>query len=163
MPSDLGAPIDPSVSGIAATHVIGTPLYLSPEAITSPGKIDSRSDLYSLGAVGYLLLTGTPPFAGANVVEVCSHHVLTQPTPPSERLGRPIPRDLEVLILKCLAKSPDQRPTDASALEQALRECESADQWTKDRALRWWRERGAALRSVRPSAPVSRASVERCR
>ena len=117
--------------------------------------MDGRSDLYAVGAVGYLLLTGTPPFTGKSVIEVCSHHMLTAPTPPSERLGRPLPADLEAVILRCLEKAPSERPSDAAALGAALMACESAGAWTNQRAAAWWAERGRALRSLRPSVPVS--------
>ena len=80
----------------SSTNVVqGTPLYLSPEAITAPDRVDGRGDLYALGAVGYFLLTGQHVFSGATLVEVCSHHLHTQPVPPSERLGRPLPAALE--------------------------------------------------------------------
>jgi serine/threonine-protein kinase len=152
---EMGAPSDPKLSATSSHQIIGTPLYLSPEAIGAPETMDGRSDLYAVGAVGYLLLTGTPPFTGQSVIEVCSHHMLTPPTPPSERLGRPIPADLEAVILRCLAKSPSERPSDAAALEALLVACESARTWTKERAAAWWQERGSGLRSLRPSVPVS--------
>ena len=60
-------------------QIAGTPLYLAPEAITAPGRVGARSDLYSLGCVGYFLLTGRPVFEGRNMVEVCGHHLHTQP------------------------------------------------------------------------------------
>jgi serine/threonine-protein kinase len=151
----MGAPADPTLSGTAGEQIIGTPLYLSPEAIGAPETMDGRSDLYAVGAVGYLLLTGTPPFTGNSVIEVCSHHMLTPPTPPSERLGKPLPADLEALILKCLAKSPSERPSDAAALEALLAACALSGTWTKERASAWWREKGGAMRSLRPSVPVS--------
>ncbi|HEX6273850.1 MAG TPA: serine/threonine-protein kinase [Polyangiaceae bacterium] len=152
---EMGAPADPKVSTTGSQQIIGTPLYLSPEAIGAPATMDGRSDLYAVGAVGYLLLTGTPPFTGQSVMEVCSHHMLTPPTPPSERLGRPVPADLEAVILKCLAKSPSERPRDAAALEALLAACESSKTWTNERAAAWWREKGMGLRSLRPSVPVS--------
>jgi serine/threonine-protein kinase len=117
-------------------HIVGTPLYLSPEAITAPDSVDARSDLYALGAVGYFLLTGTPLFSGKNVVEVCGHHLHTLPVRPSERLGAPIPAELEALILSCLAKAPEQRPASAAQLQKAL--LELAAEWTQERAAEWW-------------------------
>jgi serine/threonine-protein kinase len=102
-------------------RVVGTPLYLSPEALTAPERVDARSDLYAVGAVGYFLLTGAPPFTGANVVEVCLGHLFEAPEPPSERRNG-IPRELEALILSCLAKSPDERPQSATTLQRALLE-----------------------------------------
>jgi eukaryotic-like serine/threonine-protein kinase len=101
-------------------QIAGTPLYLPPEAITSPERLDARSDLYSLGALGYFLLTGVPPFEGRNLAELCGHHLHTAPVPPSARCGAALPAPLEVLILACLAKSPEARPASASELRDAL-------------------------------------------
>jgi serine/threonine-protein kinase len=150
-----GSAADPSLTATGSQQIIGTPLYLSPEAITDPETMDGRSDLYALGAVGYLLLTGTPPFTGKSVIEVIGKHLHAPPTPPSERLGKPLPADLETLILKCLSKSPSERPSDAAALEAMLAGCALSGAWTKERAFAWWREKGSALRSLRPSVPVS--------
>lgn len=123
----------------------GTPLYMSPEQITDPQGVDGRSDLYALGAVAYFLLTGVPPFTGSSVVEVCGHHLHTQPVRPSERLGEALPEDLENLVLSLLEKKPGQRPVDAQALVRALRACKSARDWNHDRAEEWWRERGTLV------------------
>ncbi|HVR20789.1 MAG TPA: serine/threonine-protein kinase [Polyangiaceae bacterium] len=101
--------------------VVGTPLYMAPEAITSPGSVDARSDVYAIGAVGYFLLTGVPPFSGESVVEVCSQHLYSEPVSPSKRRGTPIPRDLEQLLLRCLAKAPEERPANAAELWNELR------------------------------------------
>ncbi|MCG6925770.1 MAG: serine/threonine protein kinase [Acidobacteria bacterium] len=124
-----------------ANVVQGTPLYLSPEAITDPDAVDARSDLYSLGAVGYYLLTGTPVFSGKTLVEVCSHHLHTPPEPPSQRLGAPVPADLEELLLACLAKEAADRPFAAAVLRDALRALESAGSWTEASARSWWAQR----------------------
>lgn len=127
------------VTESAARHVVGTPLYLSPEAVVAPESVDARSDLYALGAVGYFLLTGEPPFSGRNVVEVCAQHLSSAPVPPSARRAG-IPRELDQLILDCLAKAPDARPANAAALRASL--LGLAAKWTEERAARWWAERG---------------------
>ena len=144
-------------SASAVTQIIGTPLYLSPEAITHPHLVDGRSDLYAVGAVGYMLLTGAPPFGGGSVVEVCGHHLHTIPPPPSEKTKLPIPEDLERLIARCLAKSPDDRPADAATLRRELLACSAADTFTTEDAAAWWQTRGKDLLAagVRP-APSSR-------
>jgi tRNA A-37 threonylcarbamoyl transferase component Bud32 len=138
--------------------LIGTPLYLAPEAIRSPG-VDHRSDLYSVGAVGYLLLTGQHVFDGATVIEICSHHLHTPPIPPSERLGRPVPQDLEAWVLSCLEKEPARRPPTAAAAGEALKLCNVGDEWTPDRARRWWEERGKALREAHAESEPSGATL----
>ncbi|HET6333575.1 MAG TPA: serine/threonine-protein kinase [Polyangiales bacterium] len=122
-------------------RLVGTPLYMSPEALTEPNSVDARSDLYAVGALGYFLLTGQPPFAGRTVLEVCSHHLRSTPMTPSERLGAELPQELEALILACLAKSPEDRPESAAALERAL--LDFAASWTQERAERWWYVRDA--------------------
>jgi serine/threonine-protein kinase len=106
-----------------ANIVTGTPQYMAPEALIKPDAVDGRTDLYALGAVGYFLLTGQQVFEGETMVEVCSHHLHTAPIPPSERLGRTIPRDLERLILACLAKDPGDRPQTATDLDRQLAGC----------------------------------------
>jgi serine/threonine-protein kinase len=141
-----------------ANVVQGTPLYLSPEAINDPDAIDARSDVYSLGAVGYYLLTGTHVFSGKTLVEVCSHHLHTEPTPPSQRLGAPVPADLEELILTCLAKAPGQRPFAAAALRDALASLASASDWTDLAAREWW-SRWRQGRENRPREGSSEESI----
>jgi serine/threonine protein kinase len=103
--------------------LVGTPLYMSPEAIVAPETVDARSDLYGLGAVAYFLLRGAPVFGGRSVVEVCSHHLHTAPEPLSAALGDAIPVELETIILDCLAKDPAARPASAAELRQRLALC----------------------------------------
>jgi serine/threonine-protein kinase len=117
----------------------GTPLYMSPEALTMVQGADPRSDLYALGAVGYYLLTGHSVFEAATVVEIIGHHLHTEPAPPSRRTVQPIPPDLEALVLQCLRKRPEDRPQSARALREALRACALVPPWTSDDAARWWR------------------------
>ncbi len=124
--------------------IAGTPLYLSPEAITAPETMDGRSDLYSLGAVGYFALTGSHLFDGRTMVEVCAKHLHEAPEPPSRRIGRPLPGDLESLLLDCLAKQPEKRPASAAELCRRLEACGSFGRWTSERASAWWREHGTA-------------------
>jgi serine/threonine protein kinase len=121
-------------------RIVGTPLYLSPEAVAAPERVDARSDLYALGAVGYFLLTGVAPFAGDNVIDVCFQHLHSAPIPPSKRLGAPVPPALEALILACLEKSKERRPSSAAVVEARLAPL----------AAEWTRERGAACAAAEP-------------
>jgi serine/threonine-protein kinase len=123
----------------ASTVLTGTPLYMPPEAMNAPEVADPRSDLYAVGAVGYFLLTGHPPFEGATVFEVIGHHLHTTPAPPSTRTANAVPPDLEAVILQCLRKTPQERPRDARALRQALEHCTLARRWTVEAATAWWR------------------------
>jgi serine/threonine-protein kinase len=137
---DVGDEVGPSVS---RTGVIkGTPYYMAPEAITAPDAVDARSDLYALGAVGYYLVTGQHLFPGKTTMEVCMQHLQNSPTPPSERLGEPVPASLESLILDCLAKDPSQRPQSAVDLQARLRACGEVGDWE---ASWWWEEYGEAM------------------
>lgn len=100
--------------------VLGTPSYMAPEqASGSTSEIGPKSDVYSLGAILYELLTGRPPFKGTNVWEVINLVRKEPPTPPSE-FQRSTPPDLETICLKCLEKSPDQRYASAENLAADL-------------------------------------------
>jgi serine/threonine-protein kinase len=137
--------------------VVGTPLYLSPEAIVRPADVDARADIYGLGGVAYYLATGTTPFSGQSMVEVCAHHLHTEPEPPSRR-GH-VPEDLERVILSCLAKDPDARPQTASLLLEQLMSCADAHAWTEREADAWWtavrRETGPVEMPESPIIPKS--------
>jgi serine/threonine protein kinase len=128
------------VDATMAEGTLGTPLYMSPEAVEHPAEVDARSDLYSLGAVGYFLVTGEPLFNWLTLGEVLLHQVKDLPVRPSERLGRPVSRDLEELLMRCLAKNPAARPANAREFDEALSRCERAGDWTREMADEWWRK-----------------------
>lgn len=132
----LGAATGPSLTQSDA--LTGTPLYISPEALSDPSHIDHRADIYALGGVGYFLLTGRPPFEGRSVLEICGHHLHTTPEPPSERLGKDVPAELEALVMACLAKKPGERPADAEAVLERLRRC-GVEPWSQSDSRAWWR------------------------
>jgi hypothetical protein len=127
----------------AANALLGTPLYMSPEAVTKPDSVDARSDLYSLGAVGYFLLTGRTVFEAPTVNELFRRHVDAQPQSPSERLGRKIDPQLEEIVMRCLAKSPLERTGSAQEMSDALAQCAAAGEWTSREARLWWATRVA--------------------
>ena len=134
---------DPKLSSAGA--VLGTPLYMAPELIGSLDTLDARADLYALGAVSYFLLTGTPPFVGDTPLAVFAQALHQQPEPPSRRLGRPIARELEQVVLRCLAKEPRQRPESAAELSELLRACPGVAPWTETDAAAWWQERSPGV------------------
>jgi serine/threonine-protein kinase len=136
--------------------VVGTPLYMSPEAILTPDRIDARADIYGLGCVAYHLVTGAPPFNGQSVVELAAHQLHSIPQPPSERT--PVPDDLERLILSCLAKDPGDRPQSADALSRSLGRCRDAATWSESDADAWWAGRAETARAKsKPGAPAAEA------
>lgn len=129
---------DEAVKLTQANVTVGTPHYLSPEAVERPDSVTALSDVYAIGAVGYFLLTGTPVFAGKTVMEICMKHVRAMPDSPSVRLGRPVSAGLEGLLLRCLAKTPKDRPSGARALAEALDRLEPDGRWTRADAEAWW-------------------------
>jgi serine/threonine-protein kinase len=110
-----------NVSLTQADRITGTPAYLAPEIATGRGTVDGRADLYALGCVAYYLLTGKLVFEGATAMQVALAHAVEAPIPPSQRIGRPIPRDLERIILQCLEKEPERRPRSALELLEMLK------------------------------------------
>ena len=117
--------------------VTGSPLFMSPEQAASEESLDARSDIYSLGAVMYYMLTGQPPFMFDNPVKVMIAHA-TQEVVPPRQINPSHPAELEEIILRCLEKDPDHRFQDVLALQRAMRELALDDTWTSDRAAEWW-------------------------
>ena len=126
-----------------ANAITGTPLYMAPESIDHRQEVDQRVDLYAVGGIGYYLLSGAELFEAESLFELLKLQSTTMPDPPSLRTGVPIPTDLERVIMRCLAKSPVDRPQTAEALDRLLSECGDADGWTVEMAREWWRRREA--------------------
>jgi serine/threonine-protein kinase len=129
--------------------MLGSPLYMSPEVIESKPSLDGRSDLYALGAVGYFLLTGVPIFEASSLVGLLWKQINEPPTPPSDRLGRPIPSDLEQVLAACLEKDPNDRPQSASELRDRLASCTQVEGWSAEDATAWWEAHGDIVESTR--------------
>ncbi len=111
---------DSSSTVAETTAIVGTAAYFSPEQAKGE-SVDARADLYSTGVVLYELLTGRPPFRGETPVAVAYQHVSEAPVPPSE-VVETIPRALDAIVLRALAKDPFQRPQDAAGFREALDE-----------------------------------------
>ena len=114
---------------------IGTPSFMAPEMVIGQ-PADARSDLYALGCVAYWLLTATDVFAGRSVVETMSLHAHAPPEPPSRRAAG-IPAALEAVVMSCLEKAPERRPSSAAALAEALTTM-SLEPWGEAQAAAWW-------------------------
>lgn len=138
----------------------GTPAFMPPEVIRGE-RVGPESDVYSMGAVLYWLVTGTTVFRTHGFHDSVMAHIETKPEPPSRRLGAPFPADLEAIILRCLAKPRGERFPSARELEAALAQCSVAELWSNEEARAAWDElrpnmqRGSrAARGARDKRPA---------
>ncbi|ULL08836.1 serine/threonine protein kinase [Mycobacterium liflandii] len=131
--------------------VIGTAQYLSPEQARGD-SVDARSDVYSLGCVLYEILTGEPPFTGDSPVAVAYQHVREDPIPPSER-HEGISAELDAVVLKALAKNPDNRYQTAAEMRADLVRVHNGEAPEAPKVLT-----GAERRSLTASSPSSPAA-----
>jgi serine/threonine protein kinase len=105
---------------------IGTPTYMSPEQC-GEGRLDQRTDIYSLGIILYEMIIGRPPFSGSNPAEIIKSHLMETPGFPTEK-GNELPPNIVKILRKMLAKDPDQRYPDVRALR---REIEMWKKWAE--------------------------------
>ncbi|HLU66140.1 MAG TPA: serine/threonine-protein kinase [Kofleriaceae bacterium] len=139
-----------------AGEVHGTPAYMAPEEAVGDGELDGRADLYSLGCVAYWLLTGKLLFDEPSSMKMALAHATREPVPPSRVASQAIPPELEALVMRCLAKSPAERPASAQELSRELARGGWARAWTAERAEAWWREN--LPDRLPPEAPVRLAT-----
>ncbi|HLV24910.1 MAG TPA: serine/threonine-protein kinase [Gemmatimonadales bacterium] len=124
-------------SRLTATGMaIGTPAYMSPEQSAGDKQIDGRSDLYSLGVVGYQMLAGEPPFVANSTPALLVKHISEMPTPVSQRVPD-VPPDLASIVMRLLEKDPARRFEDATEVLQALdsRTVQAAPEAAEPRAM----------------------------
>ncbi|MBN2290912.1 MAG: serine/threonine protein kinase [Pirellulales bacterium] len=128
---------DQSVRITVEGTITGSPLFMSPEQGLGDSEPDARSDIYSLGAVAYFLLSGRPPFEDSKPLKVIVAHVNDKVAPLSS-LGVEVPSDLENVVMRCLAKGKEDRFQNAADLRDAFDGCTSAGDWGRREASQWW-------------------------
>jgi serine/threonine-protein kinase len=135
--------------------VVGTPSFVAPERLTDPGASDPRSDLYSVGAVAFFLLSGRQVLDGGQST-LAARRALGTPAPRLRDLPLPtVPHELDALVASCLERSPDARPTSAANLAERLEALVPVvGRWTQDDASAWWRRYEQALPQAQELEPT---------
>lgn len=138
----------------SAGMVTGTAAFIPPEsALGDASKVDGRSDIYSLGCVGYWLLTGRLVFEKSSPMGMVAAHVHETPIPISQKTSIAVPPDLEAVVMACLEKNPDERPQFALELKDRLGQVSVEPAWTVERAVAWWEDHGDATSVAAASTP----------
>ncbi len=140
--------------------ITGSPLFMSPEQASGESEPDSRSDIYSMGVLAYFMLTGHAPFEYDRPIKVIIAHAHEAVVPPSEHVPS-IPHDLEAIVMRCLAKDPDDRYQTVQEMAEALDQCESVGTWKQQDAVNWWTENESIAECPRPEEEVHPTDVTR--
>ncbi|MCC9655161.1 serine/threonine protein kinase [Rhodopirellula halodulae] len=121
-----------------ADSMTGTPLYMAPETIRDPATASPRGDIYSIGSVGYALLTGRPIFDGDSVIDLCLKQLEEVPRRPEERVSHELPNQLQDILMRCLDRSVENRFASVAACTAALESLPEAGRWTQAMSADWW-------------------------
>ncbi|WP_404306609.1 serine/threonine-protein kinase [Neorhodopirellula lusitana] len=128
----------------------GTPLYMAPETIRDATQAGPAGDLYSIGAVGYSLLTGKSTYEGESAIDLCLKQLERPPVSPEIRLGRSLPQGLQEIIMKCLSLRPEDRPASIGQLLKSLDSLPEASEWNQTDSIDWWENVFEANRQKTP-------------
>jgi len=129
---DLNTGIEHTV----ADAIPGTPPYIAPERLSDPRNIDCRSDLYSVGALAFNLLTGKPVFEGNSSMDI-AYKVVAEAAPRVSKFVS-VDAELDQLVSDCLERRPDARPQSAQAIIDRLQTIIGQDKWSQTDARNWW-------------------------
>lgn len=135
----------------ATGSVMGTPLYISPEQARGEAKSDYRADLYSLGVIAYLLAVGRFPFNGSNMLVILNQHV-SEPAPLPSEVNPNLPAALDPVLLKGLAKRPEERYPSADTLVEALARAWSHGDQPSKTVIDLWSDHAGMLVVEKPAA-----------
>ncbi|MFV1965083.1 MAG: serine/threonine protein kinase [Pirellulaceae bacterium] len=135
---DVNQPISTRLT--SRMQIVGTPMFMAPEQLRDPRRVDLRSDIYSLGSVAYNLLTGEPPYASSSTrLEVIEAVLNEDPAPPSDVVEAPVSVALERIVMRCLQKEMDERFQTAVELLADLEALSDVPEWTHVDATSWWK------------------------
>ncbi len=151
---ELESGVHPGAGDARITQVgqaMGTPAYMAPEQALGY-ELDGRADLYALGCIGFFLLSGRLVFQKNGSLPMMMAHITEAPPELSSCISNYLPVELAALLLRCLAKKPEERPANARALAAALKAIPipQAERWTEAQAQKWW-----AARRPKPHALVT--------
>lgn len=132
--------------------LMGTPHFMAPEVVRNSLKASAQSDIYAVGAVAYFLLTGEFLFEGDTPMEICAAQLTAEPRP-MKQFAR-VPAELELIVMSCLAKRPEDRPESMDVLAARLAACEVAGSWTNEEAAAWWLAHDTKPQVSDPVAPT---------
>ncbi|MGH9463735.1 MAG: protein kinase domain-containing protein [Vicinamibacteria bacterium] len=135
---------------VTAHHLLGgTPVYIAPERIRDPAKVDARSDIYSLGGVAFYLLTAKEIVEGSSAQEIFLRTMHLEGRRPSGPRPDGIPVELDELVARCLALEQEDRPQSVTEILDVLDRLAIASPWSEEKARAWW----ADYRKKVPSRP----------
>lgn len=120
----------------------GTPMYMAPERFHHLDQVDQRSDIYSLGCVGYYLATGATPFFDTDAESLFALIMNQQPINLATRRGEQVPREFTNLFIKCMAKNPNDRFQTVKDFVLAIETIQSNFRWTPNDSRAWWLQYG---------------------
>jgi len=133
----LAKRLDEQSTGTQTGEVVGTPSYMAPEQVFGLAA-DARTDLYALGCVAYWLLAGAKPFESDNAGELLRLHAQAMPPALAVKAKQPVPARLEAVVMRCLAKAPEERPQSADELGAELAAAMDGQAWNQEEAEAWW-------------------------
>jgi serine/threonine-protein kinase len=119
-------------------RILGTPLYMAPERLRNPADVDARVDIYALGAVAFLMLTGRRLFESSDDLQLTSKILNEEPPRASSVAPQPIPVELDLLVLSCVEKRREDRPQRIADLVEAFDALALEHRWTQREAEMWW-------------------------
>jgi serine/threonine-protein kinase len=119
-------------------RILGTPQYMAPERLRNPADVDARADIYAVGAVAFLLLTGRKVFEAADDLALTTQILNEEPPRASRVAPQAIPAELDILVAACLEKKREDRPQRVGDLVEAFEALASENPWTQREASEWW-------------------------
>ena len=117
-------------------------MYMAPERFRAPSEMDPRSDIYSVGCVAYYLLSGRPPFIESDPESLFALIISEQPLSIGIHRGEELPDEISDMVVKCMAKSSDDRFATMEDLSTAVDQLRTEYPWSVEEARQWWKTHG---------------------